>query len=308
MATKRKRAGKPLPLGFTLISSGRPSPHPLARVPGFTLIPSAFTLIELLVVIAIIAVLAAILFPVFAQAREKARGLTCLSNSRQAGMGIAMYVQDNDETFPMNAYYAANGRWYIWTDVVEPYVKAGGNLFKADGLHKCPSHRLPTQDGHIGLHMDVFPGGRGPNDPVNYQLPYGVATLADIDAPAEKIGMLEKGVNDGWQSYLMFATWEWDWHDTVKTNGRIDPARDGMTVAVAKGDCDFPGDPNVQPLWDNWASCSMLPRFRHNGAANFIFLDGHAKTMPRGSVKWYKNIYVPVGQPRVWTRENWYPY
>src|SRR2546421_6478946 len=60
----------------------------------------AFTLIELLVVIAIIAILAAILFPVFAQAREKARSISCLSNTKQIGTGYMMYLQDYDETFP----------------------------------------------------------------------------------------------------------------------------------------------------------------------------------------------------------------
>ena len=59
-----------------------------------------FTLIELLVVIAIIAILAAILFPVFAQAREKARQATCASNEKQIGLAILMYVGDYDETFP----------------------------------------------------------------------------------------------------------------------------------------------------------------------------------------------------------------
>src|SRR5205823_5009694 len=61
---------------------------------------SGFTLIELLVVIAIIAILAAILFPVFAQARDKARGASCLSNMKQIGLGAVMYAQDYDETFP----------------------------------------------------------------------------------------------------------------------------------------------------------------------------------------------------------------
>jgi prepilin-type N-terminal cleavage/methylation domain-containing protein len=271
---------------------------------------NGFTLIELLVVIAIIAILAAILFPVFAQAREKARGLTCLSNGRQVGMGIAQYVQDADETFPMNAYCVGptNPRWYVWTDVVEPYVKAGGNLGKNGGMHKCPSHPLQTQDGHMGLHMDIFPGGRNCNDPVTWTLPHGTATLADIESPSDKIAMFEKGANDGNQSFLPFATWEWDWVDYVKVGGNPDPNRDGMNIALRKGDCDFIPNPAVPPTWSNWGTCSMLPRFRHNATAEVIFLDGHAKSMARGSIKWYKNIYVPVGEPRKWTREGWYPY
>ncbi|MBC7807537.1 MAG: prepilin-type N-terminal cleavage/methylation domain-containing protein, partial [Akkermansiaceae bacterium] len=63
-------------------------------------VKSGFTLIELLVVIAIIAILAAILFPVFAQAREKARQISCLSNQKQIGIAMMMYVQDYDETYP----------------------------------------------------------------------------------------------------------------------------------------------------------------------------------------------------------------
>jgi prepilin-type N-terminal cleavage/methylation domain-containing protein/prepilin-type processing-associated H-X9-DG protein len=80
-----------------------------------------FTLIELLVVIAIIAILAAILFPVFARAREQARKAACLSNMKQVGLGLAMYVQDYDETYPMAYMGASVGYWY---NILEPYAKS----------------------------------------------------------------------------------------------------------------------------------------------------------------------------------------
>src|SRR3989441_11069229 len=88
----------------------------------------AFTLIELLVVIAIIAILAAILFPVFAQAREKARQSGCLSNLKQIGTGLMMYTQDYDEAYPCNWFgglwpTTPDGRQYKWMDAVYPYVK-----------------------------------------------------------------------------------------------------------------------------------------------------------------------------------------
>ena len=106
----------------------------------------AFTLIELLVVIAIIAILAAILFPVFAQAREKARSATCLSNQKQLGLGIIQYIQDYDECFPLGiSYYGGTWQSYgaslpagwdtpadadfdnfsatIWANSIQPYVK-----------------------------------------------------------------------------------------------------------------------------------------------------------------------------------------
>jgi prepilin-type N-terminal cleavage/methylation domain-containing protein len=96
---------------------------------------SGFTLIELLVVIAIIAILAAILFPVFAQAREQARSISCLSNMKQIGTATLMYVQDYDETFPMNLYFGYNPSpcvYTAWTAIL-PY-STNSQLFA------CPSN------------------------------------------------------------------------------------------------------------------------------------------------------------------------
>jgi prepilin-type N-terminal cleavage/methylation domain-containing protein/prepilin-type processing-associated H-X9-DG protein len=97
---------------------------------------AGFTLIELLVVIAIIAILAAILFPVFAQAREKARQTSCLSNSKQLALGVLMYVQDYDETFPMSVYVLpatpAPIAFSVY-DAIQPYLK---NI----QIMNCPSY------------------------------------------------------------------------------------------------------------------------------------------------------------------------
>ena len=86
-----------------------------------------FTLIELLVVIAIIAILAAILFPVFAQAREKARGAACLSNVKQLGLALQMYAQDYDETLPNNAQdtdkFLAPNAPANWAKGLQAYAK-----------------------------------------------------------------------------------------------------------------------------------------------------------------------------------------
>jgi prepilin-type N-terminal cleavage/methylation domain-containing protein len=103
---------------------------------------SAFTLIELLVVIAIIAILAAILFPVFAQAREKARETSCLSNKKQVVLGLLQYVQDYDEQLPFDANHYGdrnNVDQYTWQDMVYPYVKA-------EGVFDCPDNPFDSNN------------------------------------------------------------------------------------------------------------------------------------------------------------------
>jgi prepilin-type N-terminal cleavage/methylation domain-containing protein len=105
-----------------------------------------FTLIELLIVIAIIAILAAILFPVFAQAREKARQAACGSNCRQIGLALMMYAQDYDEVLVMR-YYGNNGQ-LSWKDVMAPYLKN-------TDIYRCPSNPAARKPDALGR----FAGG-----------------------------------------------------------------------------------------------------------------------------------------------------
>jgi len=123
-----------------------------------------FTLIELLVVIAIIAILAAILFPVFAQARAQARKTTCISNNKQMGLAVLMYVQDYDETLPL-IFTPAPGRNDVysssatWQNVTQPYIKNWG-------IYVCKENFLTKAD------------------PVNYFDPflnYGMPPLSQVD-------------------------------------------------------------------------------------------------------------------------------
>lgn len=141
----------------------------------------AFTLIELLVVIAIIAVLAAILFPVLAQAREKARGITCVSNCRQVGTALTMYAQDYDENLPLNNHSGATASWLV---SAQPYLKS--RL-----LYRCPSDRstnwtapLPGQTrirlSSYATNTYLTPGG-------------GFLSLASIQRPSECVYLAELG-------------------------------------------------------------------------------------------------------------------
>src|ERR1041385_18987 len=139
---------------------------------------TAFTLIELLVVIAIIAILAAILFPVFAQAREKARSISCMSNCKQIGTGLMLYVQDTDETYPINLYLSneANGNPCMMTSYQEinPQIKNGQ-------IYVCPSdaHKLDLKMGFSVIGLPPPCQTSPPLDFVSYQANYALIDNGD---------------------------------------------------------------------------------------------------------------------------------
>ncbi len=158
-----------------------------------------FTLIELLVVIAIIAILAAILFPVFARAREKARQTSCLSNVKQLTLCFLMYAQDYDEMLPSSYYY--NGIYYLWADMIYPY---SNNI----QLYCCPSDSEDwggpgTQDFMLSYGLNLtFDRGSGLYTPWAVKLPH-------ITAPASTILILDSGYFASGQPY--YLTWYTYW-------------------------------------------------------------------------------------------------
>ncbi len=206
----------------------------------------AFTLIELLVVIAIIAILAAILFPVFAQAREKARQIACMSNLRQIGAAALMYAQDYDEQF-MGTEMGGDPE-YFWGEMLQPYMKNRQIL-------DCPSSSGKTK---FGAAVGSFPEGVSLEWSYNYaindirdtagtRLGAAYQPLAAFTRPADTLLIV-----DGWPASSEPASdeerheirWVWGQRDAVNR-----PLEDG------------------NPL--------------HQGGFNFVACDGHAKSRKR---------------------------
>lgn len=271
----------------------------------------AFTLIELLVVIAIIAILAAILFPVFAQAREKARGISCLANMKNIGLGVMQYVQDNDETYPMAQYVdnqgtpGANQRQ--WNGMLLPYIKNGTADALSDGavggIWQCPS--FPTnQSNQYKPSNDLAPAGSDVDAGV-----VSCTKLSMIPNSADTIYMIEAGQNGytwGWQTFITD-----EWHFTGPALDSVNNTSGNATVAVTTAEmvnmpdrhreldvtrqqnCDMAAGSVTQATTDTWGQCSMMPRFRHTGSSNFVFCDGHAKGLTR--IDFFTNIWIAEG-------------
>jgi len=221
----------------------------------------AFTLIELLVVIAIIAILAAILFPVFAQVREKARQISCLSNLKQIGMATMQYVQDNEETYfsvpyPGDFNGDPNKPCLYPAEYIYPYIKS-------TQVFKCPDF-----DGDQFATGYQFYGS--PGAPAGMQTPLYVKSLADY-----KLGY---GLNE-----LLLSDDSGLRPGPVTIASIKSPSSIGMFV-----DSSFVWDTYIGYQRDlgqgnrtYWLSSDQKTWFygvpRHNGGSNFCYADGHAK-------------------------------
>ena len=218
-----------------------------------------FTLIELLVVIAIIAILAAILFPVFAQAREAARKTSCVSNQKQFGQSVMMYVQDYDETFPQSAYslntalgiVQPGARLFTVYDALIPYVKNTDVLV-------CPSQRPGIDFAAVltGIGMSGPPGFRFASYGLNWGLFQDPAVPPALFSADPVVSMAE--LTEPTDTIMFYDA----------TYVRIGGAQPDPSCARPPGPLgweNFPGDP------------------RHADGIVMNFADGHAKWFKRSA-------------------------
>ena len=210
-----------------------------------------FTLIELLVVIAIIAILAAILFPVFAQAREKARQTSCLSNMRQIGLAINMYFQDYDERSPVTHHDLEDGETiadlYPWYQPLQPYIK-NGSIFRCPSMNDRPTLFPPpiTLADWQTFRTDYL---------INGFFSHGIA-LAAFSAPSEQIMVGERHSRIAFFDYHAWPSapdgnWE---------RGFLDGS--GYIIGDVESNSQVPDPANVG---------------LHSRGNNYNFTDGHAK-------------------------------
>ena len=231
----------------------------------------AFTLIELLVVIAIIAILAAILFPVFGRARENARRSSCQSNLKQMGLGVLQYVQDYDELYPqadLPLYVGGSGanHWY-WGQMIQPYTKSTQVL-------QCPSDTDQTTQPDTSYISPTGFGGFGATTHASYiyNAQFRGVSMAKITAASSTILITDGG------------------YKTLTTSPFVDratPRLAGYVLAEA-------ANSNSTGTNAGWAG----PSDRHLDTTNVLFADGHVKAKQLST--FYDNGSNPVGTYYTW--------
>jgi prepilin-type N-terminal cleavage/methylation domain-containing protein len=234
----------------------------------------AFTLIELLVVIAIIAILAAILFPVFAQAREKARQIGCLSNARQLATANYMYTQDYDETILPSTNYTVptNDPLRIWPAMVQPYVKN-------QGVFLCPSAPNGRFAANWSLRGAAPIGYNGLTayDPLGLEAPASTASLASLDEPARTVLLADtpNGLTaDKYRGYVF---------DPSVPAGRKNAADFRLSTPLV-ADVDLVAGSPLSPAELKPVFCRHHRDGQNHGVASLMFADGHAKAYSAASI------------------------
>jgi prepilin-type N-terminal cleavage/methylation domain-containing protein/prepilin-type processing-associated H-X9-DG protein len=238
---------------------------------------SGFTLIELLVVIAIIAILAAILFPVFAQARTAARKATCISNLKQLALSQLMYIQDYDENFSSwdggvnpnnNAWNMPEGTGW-WMNQTIPYIK---NF----GVHACPNDSRQfdensyTDPNGWGFAIVLGSTANGTKPPKYYQSSYGISEyLVSRSFPFRKITSVGYPANTIMYSDAIGPLIN-DWDD-CGTWPPFGPTRTWFANAGAWGAWG-------PPDWRNYEYWKET--VRHNEGEDIAYVDGHVKFLP----------------------------
>lgn len=244
-----------------------------------------FTLIELLVVIAIIAILAAILFPVFAKAREKARQTSCLSNMKQLGLGLTSYASDYDECFPYSYTYI-NGDstqgYNQWSGACAPYVSSWQ-------IYVCPSdknHGLPPAQNwdlqapklsYIANEV-VMPRNKADCQSVSQSAidnPSGLVILAEMTDYNYAIGGTSTGGGSNpYKTHRPFNALELPGSNVTGTG---DGPFTQISPTNAKAAFDWAASLTAADTSESYSHVRYMSPDRHNGGANYAFADGHAK-------------------------------